>query len=65
MRHILYLVYLGPRVGLGLFMSYLYILFHFQANFHCHESYIVIKIDALTFCTFFRIFPIIFGSKRG
>ena len=35
--------------------------FEFQTHFHCNESVIVIEIDTIVFCTFFRISRIIFG----
>ena len=38
--------------------------FHFQTHFHYNESYNLIKIETLVFCTFFRISPIIFGIYR-
>ena len=61
LRHISYLVYLSPCLGLGLFMSYLCdVFFIFSLIF-----VIINHGDSLNrrirFLCVFRIFPIIFG----
>ena len=59
LRHILYLVYLCPCLGLNQFMSYLcdsfFFFFNFQPHFQCHWSHNAIKANALVFSTFFRM----------
>ena len=55
--HILYLVYLCPCLGLGLFMSVYVVLcicriFHFHPHFLHNQSYNPIKTDTLVFTHF-------------
>ena len=60
-RHNLYLVYLCPYLGLGLLMSYLCgIFFIFSLIFTVTNHITSLKQTPLSFCTFFRISPIIF-----
>lgn len=55
-NHILHWVYLCPYLGLGLFIPFVYDL-----CFIFNLIVIVIKTDALVFCAFFKITPMIFG----
>ena len=54
MRHILYL-FLSMSRPKSIYVVSLWSIFHFQPHFHCHQSYNIIKTDALVFCTFFRM----------
>ena len=61
LRHFLYLIYLSPYLGQGLFMSYLCDLFLiFIFFFIMINSVISWKNTRLLFCLFFRIRPIIY-----
>ena len=60
-RHNLYLVYLCQCLGLGLLMSYLCgIFFIFSLVFTVTNHITSLKQTHLSFCTLFRISPIIF-----
>ena len=63
MRHSLYLVAIFVPMSrpMSINVISLWSVFNFQPHFHFHQSYNLIKTDALGFCAFFGISPTIFG----
>ena len=52
-RHILYLsISVSMSRAKSIYVLSFWHIFHFQPHFHCHQSYNVIKTDALVFCMF-------------